>query len=748
MGINSRAFSNPSTPDSNLAPLIVSSPVLTFDPNSNLFYPGFWNVSDFFRDPNQDSLSYAIVQQPDDLSGLSLSLNGGQQLAFGGVPTLPTSFTVRATDPRGLYADLTSTLQFAPEPVSHAIVDATGSRTQVDLNAFFRDRDNDPLTFELNGTSHAANVRIEGGLLTYSGTILAPVRMGVTATDPQGWSAYNVVEIQGDNLAPLTVSSPVLTFDPKINRFYPGFWNVSDFFRDPNQDSLSYAIVQQPDDLSGLSLSLNGGQQLAFGGVPTLPTSFTVRATDPRGLYADLTSTLQFAPEPVSHAIVDATGTRTQVDLNAFFRDRDNDPLTFELNGTSHAANVRIEGGLLTYSGTILAPVRMGVTATDPQGWSAYNVVEIQGDNLAPLTVSSPMLTFDPKINRFYPGFWNVSDFFQDPNQDSLSYAIVQQPDDLSGLSLSLKWGQQLGFGGVPTLPTSFTVRATDPRGLYADLTSTLQFAPEPVSHAIVDATGTRTQVDLNAFFRDRDNDPLTFELNGTSHAANVRIEGGLLTYSGTILAPVRMGVTATDPQGWSAYNVVEIQGDNVAPLTVSSPVLTFDPKINRFYPGFWNVSDFFRDPNQDSLSYAIVQQPDDLSGLSLSLNGGQQLAFGGVPTLPTSFTVRATDPRGLYADLTSTLQFAPEPVSHAVVDATGSQTQVDLNAFFRDRDNDPLTFVIDGISSSSSISAWVDGNMLSVSGIINSSVKLNIRATDSNHFKINNTVHIEPKSN
>ncbi|WP_308722843.1 hypothetical protein [Paenibacillus polysaccharolyticus] len=930
MGINSRAFSNPSTPDSNLAPLIVSSPVLTFDPNSNLFYPGFWNVSDFFRDPNQDSLSYAIVQQPDDLSGLSLSLNGGQQLAFGGVPTLPTSFTVRATDPRGLYADLTSTLQFAPEPVSHAIVDATGSRTQVDLNAFFRDRDNDPLTFELNGTSHAANVRIEGGLLTYSGTILAPVRMGVTATDPQGWSAYNVVEIQGDNLAPLTVSSPVLTFDPKINRFYPGFWNVSDFFRDPNQDSLSYAIVQQPDDLSGLSLSLNGGQQLAFGGVPTLPTSFTVRATDPRGLYADLTSTLQFAPEPVSHAIVDATGTRTQVDLNAFFRDRDNDPLTFELNGTSHAANVRIEGGLLTYSGTILAPVRMGVTATDPQGWSAYNVVEIQGDNLAPLTVSSPMLTFDPKINRFYPGFWNVSDFFQDPNQDSLSYAIVQQPDDLSGLSLSLKWGQQLGFGGVPTLPTSFTVRATDPRGLYADLTSTLQFAPEPVSHAIVDATGTRTQVDLNAFFRDRDNDPLTFELNGTSHAANVRIEGGLLTYSGTILAPVRMGVTATDPQGWSAYNVVEIQGENVAPLTVSSPVLTFDPNKNRFYPNVWNIADFFQDPNQDSLSYAIVQQPDDLSGLSLSLNWGQQLAFGGVPTLPTSFTVRATDPGGLYVDLTSRLQFAPEPVSHAMVeatgsqtqvdlnaffrdrdndpltfelsgtsyaanvsikdglltysgtilapvrmgvtatdpqgwsaynvveiqgenvapltvsspvltfdpnknrfypnvwniadffqdpnqdslsyaivqqpddlsglslslnwgqqlafggvptlptsftvratdpgglyvdltsrlqfapepvshamvDATGSQTQVDLNAFFRDRDNDPLTFVIDGISSSSSISAWVDGNMLSVSGIINSSVKLNIRATDSNHFKINNTVHIEPKSN
>ncbi|WP_434750007.1 hypothetical protein [Paenibacillus amylolyticus] len=550
------------------------------------------------------------------------------------------------------------------------------------------------------------------------------------------------------NLAPLIVSSPVLTFDPNENRFYPNVWNIADFFQDPNQDSLSYAIVQQPDDLSGLSLSLNWGQELAFGGVPTLPTSFTVRATDPGGLYADLTSTLQFVPEPVSHTVVDATGTRTQVDLNTFFRDRDNDPLTFELSGTSYAANAFIEGGLLTYSGTILAPVRMGVTATDPQGWSAYNVIEIQGENLAPLTVSSPVLTFDPNENRFYPSFWNISNFFQDPNQDSLSYAIVQQPDDLSGLSLSLNWGQELAFGGVPTLPTSFTVRATDPGGLYADLTSTLQFVPEPVSHTVVDATGTRTQVDLNAFFRDRDNDPLTFELSGTSYAANAFIEGGLLTYSGTILAPVRMGVTATDPQGWSAYNVIDIQGENLAPLTVSSPVLTFDPNENRFYPNVWNIADFFQDPNQDSLSYAIVQQPDDLSGLSLSLNWGQELAFGGVPTLPTSFTVRATDPGGLYADLTSTLQFVPEPVSHTVVDATGTRTQVDLNAFFRDRDNDPLTFVIDSIISSGSISAWVDGNLLSVSGIINSSVRLNIRATDSHHSKVNNTVHIELKSN
>ncbi|MET1175126.1 hypothetical protein, partial [Paenibacillus amylolyticus] len=40
-GIDSRAFTNPTDNDSNLAPLIVSSPMITFDPNTNDFIPGY-----------------------------------------------------------------------------------------------------------------------------------------------------------------------------------------------------------------------------------------------------------------------------------------------------------------------------------------------------------------------------------------------------------------------------------------------------------------------------------------------------------------------------------------------------------------------------------------------------------------------------------------------------------------------------------------------------------------------------------
>ncbi|MET1176421.1 hypothetical protein ABWU89_32940, partial [Paenibacillus amylolyticus] len=72
-------------------------------------------------------------------------------------------------------------------------------------NSYFRDRDNDPLVFALDGTSHAAYAHIDGPLLTYSGSIVQPIYLPVTATDPNGWSAHNVIHIQGENLAPLIV---------------------------------------------------------------------------------------------------------------------------------------------------------------------------------------------------------------------------------------------------------------------------------------------------------------------------------------------------------------------------------------------------------------------------------------------------------------------------------------------------------------------------------------------------------------
>uniref|UniRef100_UPI0005845F49 hypothetical protein n=1 Tax=Paenibacillus sonchi TaxID=373687 RepID=UPI0005845F49 len=239
------------------------------------FIQPYFNLNELFRDPNGDYLSYSIVQNPDPQSGLSLSLNGGY-LSIGGTPTAPTAFTVRATDPSGLYADMESTLNFVPEPVSHAVIQTTGSLTQIDLNEYFIDRDHEALSFGLNGysyTSNAVSTWLDGNVLTISGTIVTPMSLHISATDGHGWWAFNTAAVgtpveEGNNLAPLTLSQPMVIYNATDDYFIQPYFNLDELFRDPNGDWLSYSIVQNPDPQSGLSLSLNGGY-LSIGGTPT-----------------------------------------------------------------------------------------------------------------------------------------------------------------------------------------------------------------------------------------------------------------------------------------------------------------------------------------------------------------------------------------------------------------------------------------------------------------------------------------------
>ncbi|MBY0010855.1 hypothetical protein [Paenibacillus typhae] len=737
----------------NLAPVALSQPMIIFDSFYNGFVKSLTGMDMYFQDPNGDSLSYSIVQGPDPLSGLSLSLFNNQ-LYVGGTPTAPTSFTIRATDPRGLYADMETTLNFVPEAVSHAVTEATGLLTQLDLNEYFIDRDHEALSFSLSGigyTSNAIDAWVDGNILSISGAIIQPQELYISATDGHGWAAYNTLQVVGENLAPVALSQPMVIFDPAYNGFVKSLAGMDMYFQDPNGDSLSYSIVQGPDPLSGLSLQFYegwNGVYLNLSGVPTMPTAFTIRATDPRGLYADMETTLNFVPEAVSHAVAEATGLLTQLDLNEYFIDRDHEALSFSIGGigyTSNAIDAWVDGNILSISGALIQPQELYISATDGHGWAAYNTLQVVGENLAPVALSQPMVIFDPAYNGFVKSLAGMDMYFQDPNGDSLSYSIVQGPDPLSGLSLSL-FNNQLYVGGTPTAPTSFTIRATDPRGLYADMETTLNFVPEAISHAVAEATGLLTQVDLNEYFIDRDHEALSFSIGGivyTSNAINAWVDGNILSISGTIIQPQELYISATDGHGWAAYNTLQVVGENLAPVALSQPMVIFNPAYNGFVKSLTGMDMYFQDPNGDSLSYSIVQGPDPLSGLSLSLFNNQ-LYVGGTPTAPTSFTIRATDPRGLYADMETTLNFVPEAVSHAVAEATGMLTQLDLNEYFVDRDHEALSFSIGGIGyTSNAIDAWVDGNILSISGAIIQPQELYISATDGHGWAAYNTLQV-----
>ncbi|WP_042203533.1 hypothetical protein, partial [Paenibacillus camerounensis] len=543
-----------------------------------------------------------------------------------------------------------------------------------------------------------------------------------------------IITSAANNQPPESLSQQLIIFDPNQQKFVQTYSDLSNFFTDPDGDYLSYSIIEAPDLLSGLTLALHGGM-LTIGGTPTLPTAFTVRATDPGGLYADLKNTLNFVPEPVSHSVIYADGNLTQIDLGNYFADRDHDTLTFSYE-QSQISNSSIHSWLneniLSISGPITGPLDIHISATDGNGWWAHNEVHIVGkkiteDNLAPIALSQAVIIFDPTQKKYVQTPGSLDAYFQDPDGDSLSYSIVKKPDPFSGLSLSIN-NNILSIGGIATAPTAFTIRATDPHGQYAETQGRLNFVPEAISHSVVQPTGLLTQIDLNEFFMDRDHESLSYALSTIGYNSNAIIswiEGSILSVSGSILHPIELHVTAIDGQGWSAQNYIHINGaevtdENFAPIALCQPLFGYDPNLEEFVRGFALLNTLFEDPDGDKLSYSIVQKPESDSGLSLELGGinNSYLYFGGNPTKPASFTIRATDPRGLYADMNTTLNFVPEAISHAVVDATGLLTQLDLNEYFVDRDHEALSFSLGSIENNgNAIHAWVDGNILSISG-------------------------------
>ncbi|MCM3274372.1 hypothetical protein, partial [Paenibacillus elgii] len=182
-------------------------------------------------------------------------------------------------------------------------------------------------------------------------------------------------------------------------------------------------------------------------------------------------------------------GTLTQVDLRNYFSDADQDELTFYYGWMypwSSMLSASISGTMLLLSGMVQEPGYVIVHATDGHGTYAINTVSVQQAGGIPQVLPSGGMvytTWDPTAQRFVNNDADAGAYFTD--NDPLTYTIVRQPQ---GFSASIVSGSLVHMSGNPTLPyDSFTVRATDPSGLYAELTEVLNFAPQAWwSHSLV----------------------------------------------------------------------------------------------------------------------------------------------------------------------------------------------------------------------------------------------------------------------
>lgn len=663
------------------------------------------NVSQYFDDPDGDALNYTALSSNASVATATVS---GSTLTVRAVAEGTARVTVTATDDGGLSA--TQSFGVTVERPNRApvvvlpIPDLTlteGDTIVLDAGTTFSDPDGDELAITATSDdTGVATVTVDGTDVAVVGVAPGSANVSVTATDPGGLSVTDVFEVTVErrNRAPVPVGEvPPVTMDEGEVFIAP----VSQFFEDPDGDPLTYTAESSDTEVVTASMS---SDTITVTGVAPGEATITLTATDPGGLSA--TQTGEFTVEKVNRAPVIADTIPHQrlneddtlvLDVTDNFTDPDGDTLTYtaESDDTS-TVSVSVDGAEVTIVGVAVGSAFVSVTATDPDGLSVTQAfdVTVQESNEPPVPVDSiPHVSFFVKETFIV----TVSQYFEDPDGDTLTYAAESSDTDVVTASIS---NDTLTLGAVTQGTVTITVTATDPGGLSATQNTeatVVNRAPEPVGEI-----GPQTLVeddvfkeDVSQYFTDPDGDSLTYSAESSdSEVVLAWALGDSLTVTALKAGTATVTVTATDPGDLSATQTAEItvKEPNRAPEPVGEIP---EQSIVRGDTVRLDVSDYFTDPDGDTLTYAAASSDDMIVTADAE---GDTVTIAATGKGKVTVTVTATDPDGLSAEQEiSVLVGAPVPVGEIPDEAltVNDTAEIDVGDYFEDPDGDDLSYSV-----------------------------------------------------
>ena len=698
------------------------------------------NVSQFFDDPDGDELDYTALSANASVATATVS---GATLTVRAVAEGTVRVTVTATDEEGLSATQSfgvtvERLNRAPV-VDEEIEDRTFDERDtivVDVSGNFSDPDGDELTFTAaSDDTGVATVTVDGTDVTVVGVAPGSASVSVTATDPGGLSAMDAfdVTVERVNRAPVAVGEvpPVTMFEGEV--FVAP---VSQFFEDPDGDTLTY--MAESSDTAVVTASM-AGDMITVTAVGAGEATITLTATDPDGLSA--TQTGEFTVERLNRAPVIADtiphqtvteGDTLVLDVSDNFSDPDGDTLTYtaESDDTT-AVTVSVEGAEVTIAGVAVGSAFVSVTATDPDGLSVTQTfdVTVQEPNQAPVPVDSiPDVSFF--VKETFTG--TVSQYFDDPDGDTLTYTAESSDPDVVTASIS---NDTLVLAAVTQGTVTITVTATDPGGLSATQTAeatVVNRAPEPVGEipSLTLIEGDEFKEDVSQFFTDPDGDSLTYTAKSSdTDVLSAWILGDSIMVTALDAGTSTITITATDPGDLSATQTAEItvEEPNQAPEPVGEIA---EQSLVKGDTIKLDVSDYFTDPDGDSLTYTASSSDDMIVTAAAE---GDTVTIVGTGKGKATVTVTATDPDGLSATQEiSVLAGAPVPVGEIPDEAltVNDTVEIDVEDYFEDPDGDDLTYSVSS-SRRSVARPSVSGSTVTVVGRGAGRATVTVTATD-----------------
>ncbi len=332
----------------------------------------------------------------------------------------------------------------------------------------------------------------------------------------------------------------------------------------------------------------------------------------------------------------------------------------------------------------------------------------------------------------------NVSEFFDDPDDDPLAYAALSSSAPVATASVS---GATLTSRAVAEGTARITVTATDPEGLSA--TQIFGVAVERPNRApvvdeeIEDRTlteGDTIVVDASGTFSDPDGDALVLTAESDdAELAAVAVDGTDVTVAGVAPGSATVSVTATDPEGLSVTDAfdVTVERRNRAPViadTIPDQTLTEGDTL------VLDVADNFEDPDGDPLAYAA--EADDTTAIAVAVDGSE-VVIAAVAAGTATVSVTATDPGRLSVtqEFGATVQKpnrAPVPVDSipGVSLFAGEEFTGTVSQYFSDPDGDELAYAAEA-SDTTVVTVRVSGDTLTVTAAAQGTATITVTATD-----------------
>ena len=573
------------------------------------------DLAPHFQDPDGDPLTCAASSSNPAVLVAEVS-QGGDRLTLRGVSAGEAVVTVMASDPYGGHASQAVTVTVRTSAAPQAVqaippqtVPLGAASAPLDLAAYFHDPDGDPLTY--------AAVPVDAAVL------VAEAALGDNRASRRGMAAAASL-----GLAPRP--------------------------RDAAGNPLVYAAV--PDATALLVAEVaKGDSQLNLRGVAAGEAVVIVSAADPYGGYATQTVRVAVRTSAVPEAVqaippqtVVAGAAGEPLDLGPYFRDPDGDPLTYAASSENPAvvvAEVAADSGRL---------ILRGVAAGDPHGGHVSQTLTVTVRANAAPAVAQPLPAHSVPVGAASAPL-DLGPYFHDPDGDPLAYVAVSNNPAVLVAEVP-KGANELTLRGAAAGEAIVVVTAADPYGGY--VTQTMRVAvrtnaapevaqPMPPQRVLAGAAG--APLHLAAYFRDPDGDPLTYAAVSDSPAvlvAEVEKDGSQLTLRGVAAGDAVVTVTAADPFGAEAGQVMAVTVRTNAAPEVAQPIPPQSLAAGAATPPL-DLAAYFRDPDGDPLTYAAVS--DDPAVATAAVADGL-LTLSAVAAGAAAVRVTARDPHGAEA--------------------------------------------------------------------------------------------------